>query len=399
MKPLLFCVLPLFAAAFRPYIDDREPEETINPDATRDFAQLCASKNYTVQSYYVTTLDGYILTMFRIGGKNKGSLNNNAVPVLLQHGLVDSSDTWIVNSEPLAPGFILANKGYDVWFGNSRGNKHSRNHTVLNPDKDAEFWDFSWQDMADYDVPAQVGFVLQTTGKAKLVYMGHSQGTTQMFAHLSDQPAFGQKLYLAVMLAPVGSVKHQTSALLSSISKTSFLSFANWLGAYEQFAAIQSSFMYYVCYYFNWVCRSGLYLISDADPSFDNPPQLPVIMSHFPAGTSLKDLQHWQQMTLADVQVVKRFDYGSPALNFDHYGVDTPPVFNLTNISAKIGLFDGFADRLADPEDVIWLSHQIPASNVVWNRTDYPCGHVTYLWGTNMTYFSDVLALIAKYTA
>jgi len=38
----------------------------------------------------------------------------------------------------------MANLGYDVWLGNSRGNHHSRNHTTLDPDKSKQFWDFSW---------------------------------------------------------------------------------------------------------------------------------------------------------------------------------------------------------------------------------------------------------------
>jgi len=345
----------------------------------------------------VTTADGYILNMFRIGAKNAGVLNEGKVPVLLQHGLVDSSDTWIINSEELAPGFILANKLYDVWLGNSRGNKHSRNHTLLNPDTDPEFWDFSWQDMADYDVPAQVNFVLQATNKAKLVYIGHSQGTTQLFAHLSDDQGFGTKLALAVMLAPVGSVKHQTSTLLRGLSHTSYLSIMQYFGVNEQLPAVQSTFMYYVCRYVGWVCKGGLYLISDEDPDFDNSPQPPVILTHFPAGTSLKDLQHWSQMTLATQSVVQRFNYPTPQLNYAHYGALTPPVFNLSNIKAPIALFAGFADRLADTTDVVWLSQQIPANSIVWNRTDYPCGHVTFLWGANMTYFQDVLALIKQY--
>lgn len=30
---------------------------------------------------------------------------------------------------------MITNRGYDVWLGNNRGNKHSRNHTKYNPDK------------------------------------------------------------------------------------------------------------------------------------------------------------------------------------------------------------------------------------------------------------------------
>lgn len=386
----LVLFLPLLVYSLR-------PSQAVNPDASRDFLALCSSKNYTVRSYYVTTADGYILNMFRIGAKNSGSLNAGRVPVLLQHGLVDSSDTWIINSEELAPGFILANQLYDVWFGNSRGNKHSRNHTLLNPDTDPEFWDFSWQDMADYDVPAQVNFVLQVTNKAQLVYIGHSQGTTQLFAHLSDDQSFGTKLALAVMLAPVGSVKHQTSRLLRGLAHTSYLSIMQYFGVNEQMPAVQNLLMYYVCRYVGWVCKGGLYLISDEDPDFDNSPQLPVILSHFPAGTSLKDLQHWSQMTLATQSVVQRFNYPTAQLNYEHYGAPTPPIFNLSNIKAPIGLFAGYADRLADTTDVVWLSHQLPPASLVWNRTDYPCGHVTFLWGANMTFFQDVLALIKQY--
>jgi len=39
----------------------------------------------------------------------------------------------------------------------------------------AAFWDFTWDDMAAYDIPALVGFALEQTGYQQLVYVGHSQ--------------------------------------------------------------------------------------------------------------------------------------------------------------------------------------------------------------------------------
>ena len=36
---------------------------------------------------------------------------------------------------------LLAAKGYDVWLGNSRGNRYSRTHARLSP-KSAQFWKF-----------------------------------------------------------------------------------------------------------------------------------------------------------------------------------------------------------------------------------------------------------------
>jgi predicted alpha/beta hydrolase len=70
--------------------------------------------------------------------------------------------------------FYLADQGYDVWLNNSRGNKFSRHHVFLDPDSDPEFWDFSFQDMAEYDLPALFKFVQEKTQKEKAAFIGHS---------------------------------------------------------------------------------------------------------------------------------------------------------------------------------------------------------------------------------
>ena len=55
--------------------------------------------------------------------------------------------------------------GYDVWMGNSRGNKHSRKHVKYNPDKDRMFWEFTFQHMADEDLPAMFTYVNKITNQ------------------------------------------------------------------------------------------------------------------------------------------------------------------------------------------------------------------------------------------
>ena len=68
-------------------------------------------------------------------------------------------------------GFIMADAGYDVWLGNSRGNTYGRRHVDLSPD-DPAFWAFSWDQMASFDLPAKIEYALATNGAADtLVYV------------------------------------------------------------------------------------------------------------------------------------------------------------------------------------------------------------------------------------
>ena len=50
-----------------------------------------------------------------------------------------------------------------------------RRHTKLSPSSDA-FWRFSWDEMAKYDLPAMVDYVVNVTKQPKIFYAGHSQG-------------------------------------------------------------------------------------------------------------------------------------------------------------------------------------------------------------------------------
>lgn len=52
----------------------------------------------------------------------------------------------------------------------------SQAHISLNA-SDAKFWDFSWQQIGQMDLPASIDYVLNTTNTRKLNYVGFSQGT------------------------------------------------------------------------------------------------------------------------------------------------------------------------------------------------------------------------------
>ena len=87
--------------------------------------------------------------------------------------------------------FMLVEAGFDVYLANSRGNRYSREHVILKPNE-PEFWKWSWQEMAKYDLPATIDIVLETSNKKNLYYIGHSQG------NISSKFTPGHTLFMSV---------------------------------------------------------------------------------------------------------------------------------------------------------------------------------------------------------
>ncbi|KAE8955875.1 hypothetical protein PR002_g31650 [Phytophthora rubi] len=122
--------------------------------------------------------------------------------VLLQHGIIESSFAWVCNYRNQSLAFVLADAGYDVWIGNSRGNTYSNESTHYTTDDD-EFWDFSWEDMGLYDLPAMINYVQDTSGRSTISYVGHSQGVTQALVGFADNQTLAKSVSYFGALAPV----------------------------------------------------------------------------------------------------------------------------------------------------------------------------------------------------
>ncbi|XP_003506002.1 gastric triacylglycerol lipase isoform X1 [Cricetulus griseus] len=168
---------------------------------------------YPSEEYQVMTGDGYILGVFRIPHGKTHSENSGKRPVVfLQHGWLTSATNWMENLSNNSLPFILADAGYDVWLGNSRGNPWSRRNLYYSPNS-VEFWAFSFDEMAKYDLPATIDFIVQKTGQEKLHYVGHSQGTTIGFIAFSTNPTLANRIKTFYALAPVATVTYAQSPL------------------------------------------------------------------------------------------------------------------------------------------------------------------------------------------
>lgn len=105
------------------------------------------------------------------------------------------------------------------------------------------------------------------------------------------------------------------------------------------------------------------------------------MLSHFPAGTSGRNMVHYGQMYKA--KKFQRYDYEKN--NDKKYGRPTPPEFDLGTISNKfVCLMHSDNDYLSSPEDVERLKSKLQPGVVVddyrvpiasWNHLDFIIGN------------------------
>ncbi|CDW91490.1 ab-hydrolase associated lipase region family protein [Stylonychia lemnae] len=387
------------------FISDAMVSLSSKADSFKNINQIVKSHGYPFEKHHYETKDGNINMVIRISGeKGTDSLKNieNNGPkksvVILQHGLNCSATDWILNSHN-SLAFILADNGYDVWINNSRGNRYSRNHVTLDPDHDKkQYWDYSFEEMAKFDQPALFDFVLNKTGAKNVSYVGHSQGTTQMFCALSNNmDYFRSRLNLFVALAPVVKLDNCSNSLIKLVkdSKTIEQMMVKY-GLYE-LTPLKSNkkSVAYLHRLLPSISDLGIKLLSDEDTSEINPKSIEAFMAHYPSGTSLKTLLHFKQ--LMNRREFRHFDYGKEE-NLKRYGQEDAPMIPLENIDDfPVALIAGTEDKLADIEDVRWLREQMAKQGSLIFYEEHKIGHLAFLIPKNLIVYQQVVNLLKTF--
>ncbi|XP_050721196.1 lipase lipl-1-like [Eriocheir sinensis] len=240
--------------------------------------------------------------------------------VLVIPGIFATSADFVLNDPDQALAFILADQGYDVWLGNYRGNFYGRRHKYLSP-SDPAFWDHTWNELARLDVPAQLSYVREVSGSARVSYVGYSMGTSLFFAMFSYYPEMTSWVRSMVALAPVGYIYHRALplGLLSPfypliervLQRAGILELLPLMP--DSRAPQKAAF----CGPYS-PTRPVCVFIQQFQTGFNreyiDKEYLPVILAHFPAGASYKVFVHLLQLHASPVS------RSSPSLNLPPRG-------------------------------------------------------------------------------
>ena len=353
------------------------------------FALNLVPSGYPFETHTTTTGDGYILNIFRL--QSKGSIQTGKPVVLLQHGLNSDGLMWLINGEQNGLAFILAKAGFDVWIANGRGTRFSRRHIKYQPTQKA-YWEFSWDEFASYDIPAEITLIRQVTGVQKLSYIGYSLGAAQMFAALSDtkiRPKVAPYIKQFHALAPV-VYKDQThypprsglKDILRVIKEACTDTGLNYLSiggcVWDQNLV---DYWNNLCANPTYVCLKELvyYNYSPDFSTIDNWSRYGYRVAVFNSGNSENTLKHLAQTVEAQLknpEAFPKYDYG-PAGNLKKYGTKTVPNYDLSLVLEKVRMWVGLGDTRAIPAEVQHI--QRSAKNADISTIEIPgWGHETF---------------------
>jgi pimeloyl-ACP methyl ester carboxylesterase len=355
------------------------------------YQQMINQAGYYFEEHKIRTEDGYILTAWRIPcllNETNMDLYKKRKPVILQHGLIDSSYTWLLLDKEHSLPFLLVDNKFDVWLTNTRGNAVSFEHE--NPKEfdsakiDSKYWNFSFHEMAVYDLPANVDYIKEKTGFEKVDYICHSQGGLIYFImYTMNQKFIEDNFDHFISLGTVITTFTSESNLIKLGSYSKFpeivdtLHINNILCFNKFFYDAISNF----CKFFNRPCYNIVKFIvsNNFETKRINMSKLFSEFLYVPAGTSSKNLRHWMQ--IYNTKRLARYDYGEKK-NLEIYKTKKSPIYDLSkfkNYKIKSRLYTSDKDPFSNIDDLHHLTKYLNDKYVKIKRMiNY--NHMDFLW-------------------
>ena len=348
-----------------------------------DYKSFISNLNLNLEEIQVVTEDRYVNTIWALTSKDE--FNRNGKSIIIQHGLLDSSFTWLILEEK-SIAKLLCDEGYRVYLPNMRGNQFSKSHLDYDSSLNSDYWDFSFDEMAQYDLPAIINLIKKRDGVEKIDYMGHSQGTLIFFLSYMTNPNYMEEninKFIAVGTVPnVNNAKHFLLYLAVKSKIDTLVPFKNFLTFPTELGQVLVPFCTgkakNLCNTILRICFGGMEEDTgrvDYDRLGKN------IYLHQPGGTSLQNMRHWLQAY--DKKKMTKFDFGSIIKNLEHYGKIYPPKYDTSKmkqykIKSMITVSD--SDPFCNPIDTLEFLAKIDDQSVleILSLKDY--NHIDYLW-------------------
>ncbi|KAL1787584.1 lysosomal acid lipase/cholesteryl ester hydrolase [Sigmodon hispidus] len=371
----------------------------VDPEVNMNVTEMITYWGYTSEEHSVQTEDGYILSLHRIPHGRKNHSDKGPRPVVyLQHGLLADSSNWVTNADNNSLGFILADAGFDVWMGNSRGNTWSRKHKTLSVSQD-EFWAFSWEEINQQEVHcSKCSRDKLKSGPRFHVSEARMFQAFRSFIAFSQIPELAKKIKMFFAMAPVVSLNFASSPMVK-IGRLPDLLLEDLLG-HKQFlpqSAMLKWLSIHICNHviMKELCTNVFFLLCGFNENNLNTSRVDVYTTHCPAGTSVQNVLHWGQVVKH--RKFQAFDWGSDAKNYFHYNQSYPPLYDIKDMYIPTALWSGDQDWLADTRDVNILLTQIP--NLVYHKRIPEWEHLDFLWGLDAPWrmYNEIVSLLWKY--
>ncbi|CAG7836205.1 unnamed protein product [Allacma fusca] len=353
-------------------------------DARLNAPQLIRRNGYPVDVHQYVTKDRYLLTLHRIP-------QPGATPVVVMHGILCSSRDWLLQRGNNSLAYMLYNAGYDVWLGNMRGNNYSQGHLEYDLD-DPRYWDFSVDDISNFDVPSTIDYVLATTNHTQLCWIGYSLGTTTLFSGLITNQEYQAKVKCFGGLAPVAYKGNCKSPVIRALADLTLpekpLKLALDIPSHGRFLPSMLSnalniFMPHFCHpgidQLD-LCGTFISLVGGFNPGQTDQLMEPIILGEFPSPTSVRVLIQQLQHVTIGAGKFRPYFYQNISKNIDKYGFILPPELDLTKFRVDTMIFAGLNDYLAPPEDVALLVRKLPHLRHFHNVSDPTWNHLDFLY-------------------